>query len=98
MRVVFSPRALRNFERILDDSRRVFGRNVADELERTISRQIDRIADAPESAPRSFGRENVRALSLVRYPFRIFYRVRGDAVEIIHVRHTSRRPWEGGQT
>ena len=93
MRVVLSRRALRNLETILGDSRRLFGDNVADELERTISRQIDRIADAPESAPRAFGREHVRALSLVRYPFRIFYRIRDDAVEIMHVRHTSRRPW-----
>ena len=94
MRVVFSRRALRNVDRILADSRRVFGGTVADELERYISRQIEQIAHAPESAPRAFGRANVRALSLVRYPFRIFYRVREDALEIVHVRHTSRRPWE----
>ena len=30
--------------------------------------------------------------SVVRYPFRIFYRVRDDTIDILHIRHTSRRP------
>jgi hypothetical protein len=29
------------------------------------------------------------------YHYKIFYSVVGDTVEIIHVRHTSRRPWTG---
>jgi hypothetical protein len=28
-----------------------------------------------------------------RYPYKIFYRIRENLVEILHVRHTSRRPW-----
>ena len=30
---------------------------------------------------------------VVRYPYKIFYRVREDAVELVHIRHTARRPW-----
>ncbi len=33
--------------------------------------------------------------SIVRYPYKIFYRVRADIVEILHIRHTSRRAWAG---
>ena len=29
-------------------------------------------------------------------PYKIFYRVREDIVEVIHIRHTARRPWRGG--
>ncbi|HWX61877.1 type II toxin-antitoxin system RelE/ParE family toxin [Bradyrhizobium sp.] len=47
---------------------------------------------APESAPRVTQRSHVRVVSVVRYPFRIFYRVRGDTIGILHIRHTSRRP------
>ncbi len=36
---------------------------------------------------------DVRVKFLVRYPYKIFYRVRDDTVEIAHIRHTSRRPW-----
>jgi toxin ParE1/3/4 len=41
----------------------------------------------------------VRAKIVHRYHFKIFYRVveADDAIEIVHVRHTSRRPWEGGE-
>ena len=44
----------------------------------------------------SFG--DVRAKVVLRYRFRVFYRVdeRADAIEIVHVRHVSRRPWSGG--
>ncbi len=36
---------------------------------------------------------DVRVKFVIRYPYKIFYRVRGDIVEIAHIRHTSRRPW-----
>jgi plasmid stabilization system protein ParE len=32
---------------------------------------------------------------LTHYPYKIFYRVRGGAVEIVHIRHAVRRPWKG---
>jgi hypothetical protein len=35
-------------------------------------------------------REGVRVVPLVRYPYRIFYRVAGDAAEILHVHHAAR--------
>jgi toxin ParE1/3/4 len=27
------------------------------------------------------------------YPYKIFYRLGDDAVDIVHIRHASRRPW-----
>jgi plasmid stabilization system protein ParE len=36
-----------------------------------------------------------RVTFVVRYPYKIFYRVRHDIVEILHIRHTSRRAWTG---
>jgi toxin ParE1/3/4 len=40
---------------------------------------------------------NVRAKTVRKYRFKIFYRVlaRDDTIEIVHIRHTSRRPWSG---
>jgi toxin ParE1/3/4 len=37
----------------------------------------------------------IRAKLAGRYPYKIYYRLRNDIVELIHIRHTSRRPWEG---
>jgi toxin ParE1/3/4 len=43
--------------------------------------------------------DEVRVKIVRNYQFKIFYRIleRDDAVEIIHVRHTSRRPWSGSE-
>jgi toxin ParE1/3/4 len=40
------------------------------------------------------GRAEVRAVLVLRYPYKIFYRLRGDAAEILHIRHTARQPWD----
>ena len=43
------------------------------------------------------GRTTVRPGVFVRivprYPYKIFYRWRGEAIDILHIRHASRRPW-----
>ena len=39
---------------------------------------------------------DIRVKVVRRYRYRIFYRiVEAETVEIVHVRHTSRRPWAG---
>jgi toxin ParE1/3/4 len=45
-------------------------------------------------AHRAAGREGVRVVSLGHYPYKIFYRVTLDAVEILHIRHAARRSWD----
>jgi plasmid stabilization system protein ParE len=56
---------------------------------------VERVRRAPFSAPRVAHRSEVRVAAVVRYPFRMFYRVRGDVIHIVHIRHTSRRPVAG---
>lgn len=36
--------------------------------------------------------QEVRVLFVGRYPYKFFYRVRHDTVEILHIRHTGRLP------
>ena len=61
-----------------------------------IEHVIGLVAQRPEIAPRLIGRSNVRVALVQRYPYKIFYRLRdGDTVEILHIRHTARRPWDG---
>jgi len=40
---------------------------------------------------------NVRIILAIPYPYRIYYRVKGDEIEIVHIRHTSRRRPRSGQ-
>jgi toxin ParE1/3/4 len=69
--------------------------SAAKTVERRLRIVIARIARWPESARRVIERPDVRVVSLVRYPYRVFYRVTEEAIEILHIHHTSRRaPWE----
>jgi toxin ParE1/3/4 len=54
------------------------------------------IAERPKASPLT-GKPNVRVKVLRRYHYKIFYHVIEDTVEIVHVRHMSRRPWKGVQ-
>jgi hypothetical protein len=54
-----------------------------------------RIGDWPESAQEIAERPGVRGVPLIRYPYKVFYKVTDQAIEILYIHHTSRRPpWE----
>jgi toxin ParE1/3/4 len=95
MKAEFTNRAVGDLPLISAHSRKEFGASVAAALELRIRKAIEQIADAPESAPRVEQRPSMRVLPLMRYPFKVFYRVVGDTVRIVHIRHTARRPWTG---
>ena len=41
-------------------------------------------------------RPGVRVVPLIRYPYKVFYRITNEAVEILYIHHAARRaPWEG---
>lgn len=92
MKVEYSNRAVADLRKASGDSL-VFGNAVAIALETRIRRIIARIAEHPEAAQRIIEREGVHVVPLIRYPYKIFYRVLEDRVRILHIRHTSRRPW-----
>jgi toxin ParE1/3/4 len=93
MRVRYAPEAFSDRERILDylRERSTSGaRNVA----ASIREAVAQLRDQPHSGYRTDD-PDVRVLFVARYPYKIFYRVR-DVVEILHIRHTSRREWKSG--
>jgi plasmid stabilization system protein ParE len=67
---------------------------VAPHAERRFRDAFARIGRWPESGPHSAGREGVRVMPLGRYPYKIFYRITGNAVEILHIHHAARAPWD----
>ena len=97
MNVVYSRRAIRDLERIAAYYLMVVDPDVARAVGARIEQVIDGIARNPLSAPHLAKRPEVRMALVLRYPYKIFYRVRGDAIEILHIRHTARRQWEGEQ-
>jgi toxin ParE1/3/4 len=95
MNVVYSPRAARDLEAIAAYHNAVAGPRIAAAIGARIEHVINVVAEHPLSAPRVLERREVRVALVLRYPYKIFYRIRGNAIEILHIRHTARRPWTG---
>lgn len=66
----------------------------AEVVKSVIERRIAWLAEFPLMAPTT-DEPGVHELSLVRYPYKIYYEVQSDEVWIIHIRHNARQPWGG---
>ena len=89
----FAPRAIRDLESILaylEERSPAGARNVA----RSIRKAADLIAQYPRGG-RLSGEQETRVVRTGRYPYLIYWQQEGDDVWIVHIRHTSRRPWSG---
>jgi toxin ParE1/3/4 len=88
MRVEYSNRATADLRKASADSLK-FG----DAVEARIRAVIAHIAEHPDAAERVGERPGVHVVPLIRFPYKIFYRVLEDRIRVLHIRHTSRRPW-----
>jgi toxin ParE1/3/4 len=53
---------------------------------------LNLLAEHPYAAQKT-EHQDIRSAVVRHYPYRIFYAASGDEIEILHIRHTSRRPW-----
>jgi plasmid stabilization system protein ParE len=51
-----------------------------------------RVLQFPHSAPEVSERPGVRVVAFIDLPYRLFYRVSEEAIEVLAIRHTSREP------
>jgi plasmid stabilization system protein ParE len=93
MKVVYTAAALRDLDEIAEWVA-VHYPTIAPAVEQRIRAVVARIARWPESARRSAKRPGVRIVPIGRYPYKVFYRVMDDAIEILHIHHVARRPWD----
>jgi plasmid stabilization system protein ParE len=93
MRVVYTDASLRDLDEIAEWLA-VHYPEVAPAVERRIRAVVARISHWPESARRSAKRADIRIVPIGKYPYKIFYRIVGDVVEILHIHHAARRPWD----
>jgi toxin ParE1/3/4 len=93
MKVVYTEDALNDLDAIADWLI-VHHPAVAPAIERRVRRAVANIALWPKSARRSAKYPGVRVRLLGRYPYKIFYRVAGDTLEILHIHHAARQPWD----
>ncbi|MGJ4939594.1 type II toxin-antitoxin system RelE/ParE family toxin [Bradyrhizobium sp. HKCCYLS1011] len=93
MKVVYTDEALNDLAAIADCLMLHYP-TVAPAVERRIRRVVAHISRWPASARRVSGRSDVRVMPLGRYPYKIFYRVADDTIEILHIHHAARQPWD----
>ncbi len=90
MRVVYTDEALDNLDGILAH----IGSNyptISAAFEKRLRTVIGRIGAWPKSAEEVAERPGVRFVPLIRYPYKVFYRITNGAVEILHIHHAARR-------
>jgi toxin ParE1/3/4 len=92
MTLIYSKRAIADLDQIAIYYTAHASPTVAESIGHQLLGVIARIERHPEAAPMVTQRSQVRVATVVRYPFRIFYRVNSETIDILHIRHTSRRP------
>jgi plasmid stabilization system protein ParE len=58
-----------------------------------IKKRINDLQYFPERYP-LIEEHDARALVLGRYPYIVYYRIRGDEISILRIRHAARSPWQ----
>jgi plasmid stabilization system protein ParE len=96
MRLRYSPRAARDLDSIFQYLSERSPRGAANVMA-AIFAATEFIRRHPEAAPKVPRIPGIRGVIAPRYPFKVFYRVlpEQDVIEIVHVRHSARRPWQG---
>ena len=62
----------------------------AQSVKHAIERRIGQLGDPPFIAPVT-DEPGVRELAIVRYPYKVYYRIDMEEIQIVHVRHSARR-------
>ncbi|MCC6948705.1 MAG: type II toxin-antitoxin system RelE/ParE family toxin [Bradyrhizobiaceae bacterium] len=93
MKVVYTASARQDLEDIADWFSLHYPAH-APAIERHIRAVVRRIGRWPKSGRLSGKHPRVRTVPVGRYPYRIFYRVTAEAIEILHIHHAARQPWD----
>lgn len=90
MRLEFHSQIASDISRIMEYYEDVAGQQLADEFYVELRSFFQRAADGPEV----FGirERDLRRVNLERFPYHFLFRIVGDRVRILIVRHHSRRP------
>jgi len=94
MRVEYSKRAIADLRNIAAYYDRFGNPAVGERIAARIQEVVIQISGSPLSGRAVVQRPGVRVVLLVNYRYKIFYRVAGNTIRIIHIRHTSRQPYD----
>jgi plasmid stabilization system protein ParE len=93
MRLVLHPKVYSDIDEIMEYYERVARPELADEFYTELRHYMQQAAERPESF--SIRERDIRRVNLQRFPYHFLFRIVGDVVRILVVRHHSRRPTLG---
>ena len=93
MRLVLHPRVHSDIAKVMEYYEQVATPELADEFYRELRRAIEQAAERPESF--AIRERDIRRANLPRFPYHFLFRIVGDAVRILVVRHHRRHPSVG---
>jgi len=90
MRLVFHPEIYSDVDKIMEYYERTATPELADEFYAELRRFLKEAAERPESF--SIREHNIRRVNLQRFPYHFLFRIVGDSVRILVVRHHGSHP------
>jgi plasmid stabilization system protein ParE len=93
MRLELHSQISSDISRIMEYYEDVAGQQLADEFYAELRSFFQKAADAPEAF--SIRERDLRRVNLERFPYHFFFRMFGERVRILVVRHQNRRPTLG---
>jgi plasmid stabilization system protein ParE len=90
MRLELHPQIASDISRIMDYYEDLAGRPLADEFYGELRAFFQKAASSPEGY--DIRERNIRRVNLERFPYHFLFRIAGDRVRILVVRHHRRRP------
>jgi toxin ParE1/3/4 len=93
MYLVFHPKVYSDIDEIMEYYQRVATRELADEFYSELRYYMQQAAERPESF--AIRERDLRRVNLQRFPYHFVFRIVGDVVRVLVVRHHRRRPTVG---
>jgi plasmid stabilization system protein ParE len=93
MYLVFHPKVYSDIDEIMEYYERVATRELADEFYSELRYYMQQAAELPESF--AIRERDLRRVNLQRFPYHFLFRIVGDVVRVLVVRHHRRRPTVG---
>ena len=93
MRLVLHPKVYSDIDEIMAYYEGIATPELADDFYAELRHYMKQAAERPESF--SIRERDIRRVNLQRFPYHFLFRIAGDVVRILVVRHHSRRPTVG---
>jgi toxin ParE1/3/4 len=88
MKVVYTDEAAENLAGILAYISSYYP-SIYEAFQIRLNSVISRVGEWPASAQEVAERPGVRVVPLIRYPYKVFYRNTGEAIEILYIHHVA---------